>query len=133
MLSVNNTILDSKPAADGGWRNVNDWMSMSIHVVGLEAGADTWIEVSNDPDCDPNLAATPVPTGVPITGNLCTPAGGLSGTGDVQAMIDVVFGSGDSAGQAMWSPACLYWNFVRVRKTGGGATTTIAYIFGQVG
>ena len=40
--------------------------------------------------------------------------------------------SGDGL-QAMISPSCLVWQYIRVRKTGGGIVETKAYLFGQVG
>ncbi len=134
MLSVNNAILQTTAAANGAWRKIDDWTSLSVHVIGLEAGSDVWIEVSNNPLCDPVLSAATSPTtaGVPITGNLAAntvyspPVTGDSG--DEQ---DISF-SADGT-QAMWSPSCLIWNFIRACKSGGGSVQTTAYLFGQIG
>ena len=149
MQSANNTIFDSKAAASGAWRDINNFTALSIHLIGLEAGSDTWIEVSNNPNVLKNqpglyvpgyfapsgevpVTADPAVNGVPITGNLAAYSSYSppvpNDSGDEQ---DISF-SADGT-QAMWSPSCLIWNFVRVVKTGGGSAETTAFLFGQIG
>jgi hypothetical protein len=148
MITANNVILSSTVAAAGPWRDINNFTALSVHIVGLEAGASTWIEVSNNPNVLQNqpgvfipgvnaptgevpVTSAPGVSGVPITGNLgghasySPPVSGDSG--DEQ---DISF-SADGT-QAMWSPSCLVWNFIRVVKTGGGSVPTVAYLFGQI-
>lgn len=147
MLSANDIILDTTTAANGAWRNINNFTALSVHVVGLESGSNCWIEVSNNPNVllyqpqayvpgynTPGLAPNTSSNilGVPITGNLANnvtyspPVAGDSG--DEQ---DISF-SADGT-QCMWSPSCLIWNFIRVCKSGGGSVTTQAFLFGQIG
>lgn len=131
MLTANNLIFDSTDAAaNGGWRNVNNWTAFSIHVKGLEG--NVWVEVCNDPAC----LTTPSMSGVPITGNLAdkTASTGYQSNpnpADTTDQADTVFTTDGT--QAMWSPACLVWNFVRVCKTGGSGARTQAFLFGQQG
>ena len=123
MLSVNNLIFDSTAAADGAWRKIDNWIALSIHIIGLEG--DVWVEVSNNPACDINTTTSAATAGVPLIGNLVT----LSPPTDDE--LSVAY-SGDGL-QAMISPSCLVWQYIRVRKTGGGIVETKAYLFGQVG
>jgi hypothetical protein len=84
---------------------------------------------------DTNLKAPPsVDTsgspsaGVIITGNLATHA--ANPTNDILPQSDLAF-SNDGA-QAMWSPSCLVWNYVRVCKdTTSQTKVTTAFLFGQ--
>lgn len=55
-------------------------------------------------------------------GNLTTASTGVIGETQVIA---------DGAGNLVYNPSCINFNFIRVRKTGGGSTETIAYLFGQ--
>jgi len=141
-----NKIFDSSVAAAGAWANISNLVGLSIHIVGLESGSNTYIEVSNNPY---NLAnppesyilgyTTPFPTvtsppisGVPITGDLTDHATySPPVSGDVSEEVDVAFSADGS--QCMWSPSCLVWNWVRVVKTSGGSKETIAWLFGQNG
>jgi hypothetical protein len=146
MQTSNNVIFDSKAEFSGKWRDINNFAALSVHIVGLEAASDTWIEVSNNPNVLLNQPSdyvsgysTPilVPnapsgiSGVPITGNLAVHASySPPVSGDVEEEADVAF-SADGT-QAVWSPSCLVWNYIRVVKTGGGSTETVAYLFGQI-
>ena len=147
MQTANNVIFDSSAALAGAWRDINNFSALSIHIIGLEASSDTWIEVSNNPNVLLNQPSLVIPGyntptdivpvtsssvyGVPITGNLAGHATYsppvLGDSGDEQ---DISFSSDGT--QCMWSPSCLIWNFIRVVKTGGGSTETIAYLFGQI-
>ena len=44
---VNNLIFDSTVAADGEWRNVSNFIAVSVYLTGTES--NVWIEGSNDP------------------------------------------------------------------------------------
>ena len=48
MLTANNILLNSQNAASGVWRNISNWMALSVHITGVES--KVWIEVSNDPN-----------------------------------------------------------------------------------
>lgn len=115
MQIVNNTILDSTPAKVGDWRNISNFVALSVHLTGLE-GAVT-VEVSNDPDAATGIAITPDLTlGNPLL-----------------ALTDEIAIFYDGAGGAMVNPSCLAWNFIRVKKVGGGSVETKAFLFGQNG
>jgi hypothetical protein len=138
MIVPNLEIFDSKGVTGGTlygtWYKVSNFSALSIHFMGLEAASTTWVEVSNNPENDPNYAPPPSPPdanpGVPIvyitTGSMSPP------TEDVNAMQDVAYSQDGT--QAMWSPACLVWNYIRVCKavTGTPADVTTANLFGQV-
>lgn len=131
MLVTNNEIFNSAAAADGAWRNISNFVAYSVQIKGIEAGSTVWIEVCNDPACvtDPSIV------GMNATGNLAVkpPTGGdISGTADESELLQNLTSDGGN-GQAMWCQSCLVYNYVRVRKTGGGAVTTTAYLFGQQG
>lgn len=134
------TIFQSAPALMGQWFNIENFSALSVHLINLEAASDTWIEVSNNPLCDPlyNPSVLSPPSGswtidgVPITGNLAGHASySPPVTGDSGDEQDISFSSDGS--QAMWSPSCLIWSYIRVNKTGGAsADETTAFLFGQV-
>jgi len=133
MLAPNNVLFDSAAATDGAWFNIRNYSALSVHLTGLEAGSDTWIEVSNNPLDDPLYGnSPPTPDGVPITGNLAGPASYSPPTpyGEDDQEADISFSDDNS--QCMWSPSCLIWNYIRVVKTGGGSVETKAYLFGQI-
>jgi hypothetical protein len=67
-----------------------------------------------------------------MTGKLATPSSSSPPTaGDTVNEEDVAWSTDGK--QCMWSPSCLVWNYLRVRKTATGAsTTTTAYAFGQI-
>lgn len=48
MLTANNTIFSSTAAANGSWRNIQNWVNFSLHITGMEG--NVWVEVSNDPN-----------------------------------------------------------------------------------
>jgi len=48
MLTANNTIFSSQAAANGVWRNIQNWINFSLEVTGVEG--NVWVEVSNDPN-----------------------------------------------------------------------------------
>lgn len=73
--SVNNQIFSSTNTADGVWQDVSNMVSLSVHIVNMEA--TTTIEISNDPlvNSDGSAIAVPAPptlTSVPMQNN---PAG----------------------------------------------------------
>lgn len=249
MQIANNLILDSITAKVGDWRNVSNFIAMSIHLTGLEGSVT--IEVCNDPDVlsdGANITAPSAPTlhSVPTTppaanaatyhakvtyvtanGGETTPSGassaqvvagtntlqvdspaqdagefavgynvyiqkgaslyqlqntqyntfgagnvvhngpipigqpflmyvynpstivppssntsgsansGIAITGDLTAsdpsLTDEIAVFYDGAGGAMVNPSCLAWNWIRVKKVGGGAVETKAFLFGQNG
>ena len=128
MLAPRIKAFDSKVAADGAWQKIANYSALSVHVEGLEG--DVWVEVSNDPDADPTYVggSPPVspPEGCDITGNLIS-----GGTPPAQVEMMSIAYSRDGT-QVMVSPSCLAWNYLRVRKTGGGSVETVAWLFGQV-
>jgi hypothetical protein len=72
-----------------------------------------------------NTTGTPN-SGVNITGNLVgATASGITALGLNQIQI-VVSGS-----SAMINPSGIIWNYIRVNKSGGGASLTQAFLFGQ--
>ena len=113
MQVVNNLILDTVGALDGDWRNISNFIALSIHVVGLDA--DTYIEASNDPASA---------SGVRITGNI--------GLGDPSLTDEIAIFYGP-VNTVMVNPSCLAWNYIRVTKGAGGAVETKAWLFGQNG
>lgn len=124
MLTANNQIFSSQNAANGLWRNVNNWSAFSIHLKGLEG--NVWIEVCNDPACLSDATIV----GVPVTGNLAVKTNTNPADGTDEA--DTAFTADGT--QAMWSPSCLVWNFVRVCKDATTQTkVTAAFLFGQQG
>ena len=48
MLVANNTIFSSTAATTGAWRNISNWINLSLHITNLEG--NVWVEVSNDPN-----------------------------------------------------------------------------------
>jgi hypothetical protein len=63
MLISNNIIFDSVAAQGGQWRNISNFIALSIHVIGLEGTVK--IEASNDPavmENGPNILAPSAPT-----------------------------------------------------------------------
>ncbi len=48
MQTANNLIFNSTVAANGVWRNINNWVNLSLQINGLEG--NVWVEVSNDPN-----------------------------------------------------------------------------------
>lgn len=63
MQIVNNTIFDSTVAASGQWRNISNFVALSIHLINLEGNVT--IEVSNDPNVlidGSTIAAPAAPT-----------------------------------------------------------------------
>lgn len=123
MLTANNQILSTTLAANGAWRDVNNWTAFSIHVKGLEG--NVWVEVCNDPACMSDNTIV----GVPVTGNLAIKT---TNPADSTDQADTAFTADGT--QAMWSPSCLVWNYVRVCKDATAQTVlTSAYIFGQQG
>jgi hypothetical protein len=134
MLAPNNTIFNSKAAQYGAWFKIFNYSALSVHIVGLESGSDTWIEVSNNPDDDPRFYPNSPPIdypGVPITGNLAAYASYSPPISEDVVHDENIAWSTDGK-QVMWSPACLVWNYLRVVKVGGGSVTTTAYLFGQI-
>jgi hypothetical protein len=125
-------IFDSTAAADGIWYKIDNVSALSIHILNLEASCDTWIEVSNNPLCDYLLygAASTAVVGVAMTGNLGT--GGSPSPPSSMDEQDISYSLDGT--QCMWSPSCLVWKYVRVRKssTGTPIDETKAYLFGQV-
>lgn len=141
MIAPNNLIFTSIPAAAGLWAACYNYSALSIHLLGLDATSNTWIEVSNNPLCDPRKYPTTCAAvyGVPITGNLA--AGGPTATGNENDEVNCCFttygpgGPSDSTHGTMcvFSPSCLIWNYIRVVKTGGsGGLLTQAWLMGQV-
>jgi hypothetical protein len=126
MIIKHLTALDTKAAADGTWTWVGNWSAMSVHIVGLEG--DVWVEVSNDPAADPARYASPptIPEGCDITGNL------TSGGSPPAIVEEVSIAYSRDGTQVMVSPSALVWKWLRVCKSGGGATDTVAYLMGQV-
>jgi hypothetical protein len=69
MQTINNLIFSAvatgATATYGMWRDVSNFVDMSIFVTGLETGSDVWIEISNDPDVmwdGPGIGAPAAPT-----------------------------------------------------------------------
>lgn len=60
--------------------------------------------------------------GLNVSGNLTVATTGASGETQIIA---------DGAGNLVFNPSCINFNFIRVRKTGGGSTETFAYLLGQ--
>lgn len=113
MLPVNNLIFDSTSAADGAWRNVSNFVSISIQISGAEG--HVWVEATNNPDL--------TQAGVNVSGNLPSSP---SGTDEIAIIV--------SGTNVLWSPSCLVWNWVRVRKDATAETLeTKAFLFGQNG
>lgn len=117
---VNNLIFDSTVAADGEWRNVSNFIALSVYLTGTES--NVWIEGSNDPSI---VGDTPSGNaGINISGDLSSP----SPLSEIAVFVDVV------AQTALWSPSCLVWNWIRVRKDASfEGTETKAFLFGQNG
>jgi hypothetical protein len=117
MQIVNNKIFDSTDNAFGEWRNISNFIALSIHVIGLEHSV--YIEASNS-NTDPGVGGA----GVKITGDL--------GNSDVSLSDEIaIFYDGSGA---MVNPSCLAWNWIRVTKPGGSASVqTQAFLFGQNG
>jgi hypothetical protein len=138
MLGKNNLIFDSIPALVGTWAAVYNYSALSINILGVDPAADTWIEVSNNPLCDPIKYAGTNKTvyGVPVTGNL----GAAGSPPDVSEEADIRFALYGPGGptdtthgyMCMWSPSCLIWNYIRLVKTGTSSIETQAWLFGQV-
>jgi hypothetical protein len=127
MQIKNNLMFDSSAAHVGDWFNISNCVALSVHVVGLE-GTVT-IEASNDPDAVsgvpfPAPDDNDTPVGIAITGNL---------TASAVSLTDEIAIFYDGAGGAMINPSCLAWNFIRVKKVGGGTVETKAWLFGQNG
>lgn len=125
---VNNLIFDSTNAADGAWRNISNFQTVSIHITGVEA--NVWVEVSNEqdpnnPDRSEGPIAPPAHAGLNASGNL--PGSPISAD-EIAVIVD------NTTHQAVWAPSCLVWNWVRVRKSNTTqALETKAYLFGQNG
>lgn len=123
MLTANNKIFESQSAANGQWRDINNWTALSIHLKGLEG--NVWVEVSNDPACLKDNTMK----GVPVTKNLASNTN--VNPDDATDQADTAF---SADGQAMWSPSCLVWAYVRICKDSTAQTkTTTAFLFGQQG
>lgn len=122
MLPVNNLIFDSTVAADGAWRNVSNFTSISIQIIGAEDVV--WIEATNDPTV---VGDTPSGNaGVNVSGSLPSGSPTPLATGEITIFV--------SGGNILWSPSCLVWNYVRVRKDNvTQSVQTKAYLFGQNG
>jgi len=118
------TALSTKAAANGAWTWIGNWSAFSVHITGLEG--DVWVEVSNDPAANPNSYGSPptVPDGVSVSGILS----GTPPTND--KAINISYSTDGS--QAMVSPSALVWEWLRVCKSGGGSTLTVAHLMGQV-
>jgi hypothetical protein len=119
---ANNKIFDSTLAADGDWRNVSNFTALSIQLSGVEG--NIWIEASNDPSI----------VGVPPSGNA-----GVNVSGSLPSGSPIPLASGElavlvSGTNVLWSPSCLAWNWIRVRKDSTAETLdTKAFLFGQNG
>jgi len=94
MQVANNLIFSSQSAADGQWRNINNFMAYSVYFTGLEG--NVWVEVSNDPsvmtDGASSLAAPAAPT---LTQFLPT-FGGLTGQGTYYVKTTYVTATGET-------------------------------------
>jgi len=121
------TALSTKADANGAWTWIGNWSALALHVAGLEG--DVWVEVSNDPAANPNYYGSPptIPDGCDITGNL---NGGSPPYPAEEENINIAL-SRDGT-QAMVSPSALVWEWLRVCKSGGGSTLTVAHLMGQV-
>jgi hypothetical protein len=132
MLGPNLTIFDSTAALDGRWYKIANYSALSVHLMGLEASCAIWIEVSNNPENDPNYGSSPPITtaGVPVawitTGGITSPPTNITDEADLAYSLDGT--------QAMWSPSCLVWNYIRVCKSSSGTPVdeTVAQLFGQI-
>ena len=62
MITANNTIFSSQAALNGAWRNINNFIGLSLHLTGIEG--NVWIEAANDPNITTdgtNISAPPTP------------------------------------------------------------------------
>jgi hypothetical protein len=125
MQIVNNKIFDSFNAANGAWRNINNFVALSVHVIGLTNGDSTVaIEVSNNPA----VLTDDTIHGIVITDDLSS--GAASYADDILVSYDNPLGPSTVV---MVNPCCLAWNYIRVVKSGDGSAQTQAWLFGQIG
>lgn len=63
MQVVNNTIFDATSADVGKWRNISNFVALSVHVTGILNGSDQiYIEAANDPNILSNSNGSSAPT-----------------------------------------------------------------------
>ena len=125
---INNKIFDSTVAADGAWRNISNFTTMSVHLTNVEG--KVWIEVSNEQDPN-NLDRAEGPIAPPAHAGL-NASGNLPSSPIVADEIEIV--QDLTTKQAVWAPSCLVWNWIRVRKDATAQTLeTKAFLFGQNG
>jgi hypothetical protein len=90
MQTINNTIFSSTAPADGAWRNISNFVAMSVQISTTSAGApsafdagNVWIELSNDPNVlldGATIAAPSAPTLSQFTPNYSAGYGNASPT-----------------------------------------------------
>ena len=126
MTIVDNDILSTTGTANGTWQNIGNYTALSVHVVAANGlDGDVWIEVSNNPACDPvySSSTSASTSGVPLTGNLS------EGPPETPEEMSILWDSGVT--QCMVSPSCLNWKYLRACKK-DGSNQTDAYLFGQI-
>jgi hypothetical protein len=83
MLTANNAIYNATPTTgqtiNGNWRNIQNWINFSLHIKGIEAGSNVWVEVSNDPNVLTNGANISAPAAPVLTQYTPTSDNHLSG------------------------------------------------------
>jgi hypothetical protein len=103
MQIVQNTIFDSTVAATGAWRNISNFVALSVQLTGLEG--DVYVEVSNDPNIltdGPAIAAPAAPT---ISTFVYSPSQfPLSNPGTYTAVVTLTTRTGETTESAASAP-----------------------------
>jgi len=88
MQTINNLLLDSTLAVAGNWRDISNFVGMSVHGVNLEG--KVWVELSNDPNAKTDGNAAVIAPSAPTLSQFVSTFGGLSGQGTLYVKITYV-------------------------------------------
>src|SRR5271154_7498699 len=81
MQIKNLQIFSSTAAADGVWIDVSNLVNLSVYLTGIDA--QTWIEVSNDPNAPINGAAIGPPSAAPVLSQFASQPGSIGNSSEL--------------------------------------------------
>ncbi len=103
----------------GNWIDVSNLVSMSVEVVGLEAGSAIWIEVSNDPNVNIDGANSVNAPATPVLGQSPAPnGGGLIGQGTYFVKLTYITQWGETVASSEASLAVADGNVLSIAAPG---------------